>query len=412
MGKKTFAEKTGVVEFIPPRLVKAAQGWYVVFYTPHPETLMLERHRKSYNLNRIPKKRDRQVRAEAILQAVEEVLPYGYPWVAGKAIYEIDRFIALRRTESAQALSSEKSILECIKFVADLKCQADRKETVRTYRNAFVRFEEFLRANRFENMPVTKFGVHEAQAYMDSIRLRIGNNTYNNYRGQIIVLFNAMKTRGFIAENPFLSTPKMARAKKGRRPFSLDEATVVLKEIYEKDWWLFILVLLHLGELIRRTEAYRLRFNRFHLGDGYILLEEDDTKNRQESTVTIPKEFLPFFLDDRFTKWPTNYLLFGALGKPHASRAAGENTFKRRHRNILLRLKSEGKLKDIAGLSLYSWKDTGMTFMAKHLTPFQLRDHARHSSTDISMRYYHADRIIPEVRDSQMPFLSDLLKKS
>jgi hypothetical protein len=52
-----------------------------------------------------------------------------------------------------------------------------------------------------------------------------------------------------------------------------------------------------------------------------------------------------------------------------------------------------------------------MTIMAKYLTPFQLRDHARHSSTDISMRYYHAEQIIPEVRDSKMSLLDDLIKK-
>lgn len=45
------------------------------------------------------------------------------------------------------------------------------------------------------------------------------------------------------------------------------------------------------------------------------------------------------------------------------------------------------------------------------LTPFQLRDHARHSSTDISMRYYHAEQIIPEVRGASFEPLTDLVKK-
>jgi hypothetical protein len=96
---------------------------------------------------------------------------------------------------------------------------------------------------------------------------------------------------------------------------------------------------------------------------------------------------------------------------PHATQSAGDNTFKRRHRLVLIRLKTEGKLKDITGLSLYSWKDTGMTMMARYLTPFQLRDHARHSSTDISMRYYNAEQIIPEVRESKMGVIDDLIKK-
>lgn len=414
MGKKTlFATgELSVVQYMPPRLVKAAQGWYVIFYTVHPDTLLLERHRKSYNLGRIGKKRERQARADTIMEAIEELLPVGYPWVNGHQVYDIDRFISLRKKQAAPSIfKSEKSILECIKFVTDLKCQSDRKETVKTYLNAYRRFEEFLDKNGLATLPVTEFVVQHAQAYMDDLRLRVGNNTYNNYRGQIIVLFNAMKSRGMVAENPFLKTSKVPKAKKRRRAFTQEEAALVLEEIYNTDFWLFILVLLHLGEWVRRTEAYRLRFSRFHLQEGYILMTEQDTKNRQESVVTIPKDLLVFFLDERFTVWPGNYLLFGAGGQPHPSQSAGENTFKLRHRNLLIRLKTEGKLKDINGLSLYSWKDTGMTAMARILTPFQLRDHARHHDTEMAMRYYHAEKTIPEVRDAHLPMLTKIVKE-
>lgn len=413
MEKKSFSTAGGrsVVEYIPPRLVKATQGWYVIFYTMHPETLLSERHRKSYNLGRIRNKRDRMTRATELLDAIEELLPTGYPWLNGKAVYEIDRFIALKRKQVAllTVIKSEKTVLECLKFVTDLKCQSDRKETVRTYLNAYRRIEEFLRKSDLVDLPVTQFGLTHAQAYMDEVRLRVGNNSYNNYRGQIIVLFNAMKDRGMIVENPFHKTPKVPKAKKNRRPFTFEEAVVVLAEIYQNDYWLFILVLLHLTEWVRRTEAYRLRFSRFNLKEGYLLMTEQDTKNRQENIVTIPKELLVFFLDERFTRWPSNYLLFGAAGAPHPSQVAADNTLKLRHRKILIRLKIEGRLKDINGLSLYSWKDTGMTMMSKILNPFQLRDHARHSTTDISMRYYHPEHIIPEVRDAKFDVLQDLV---
>lgn len=398
---------------MPPRLVKAIQGWYVIFYTMHPDSLDLLRHRKSFQLGRISNKRERTARAQVILEAIEELLPAGYPWIDGAAVYDIDKFIALKRRKAAQAPSfqAEKGVLEALKFVTDIKCQADRKETVKTYLNAYRRIQEFLEKNALSGLPVTEFNAYHAQAYMDEVRLRVGSNTYNNYRGQIIVLFNAMKDRGMILENPFLKVPKVPKAKKRRRAFTPAEAALVLDELYQSDYWLFILVLLHLGEWIRRTEAYRLRFNRFNLQEGYIQMTEQDTKNRQESIVTIPKDLLIFFLDERFTRWPGNYLVFGAEGQPHASQVAGENTYKRRHRLLLIRLKIEGKLKDIEGLSLYSWKDTGMTAMARILTPFQLRDHARHSNTEISLRYYHADNIIQEVRNADLPMLGDLVEK-
>lgn len=415
MGKKTFSATGGlsVVQFMPPRLVKATQGWYVVFYTVHPDTHILERHRKSYNLGRIEKKRERQARAEVLIEAVEELLPAGYPWIAGEAVYDIDRFIAMqRKLKPAQlGFNSEKSILECLKFVTELKCQSDRYETRKTYRHAYNRLADFITKNKIETLPVNQFQQQHAQAYMDDIRLRLGNNTYNNYRGQAIVLFNAMKDRGMITDNPFLKTNKVPKGKKKRRPFSAEEAQVVLTYLYETDYWLFMLVLLHLSELVRRTEAFRLRFNQFHLKQGYFVISEHDSKNRKESVVTIPKELIIFFIDKRFTAWPGNYLLFGAGGTPDPKKAAGDNTFRHRHRVVLIRLKAEGKLKDISGLSLYSWKDTGMTLMAKYLSPFQLRDHARHSSTDISLRYYHPESIIPEISESKIPFLEEIIEE-
>jgi hypothetical protein len=109
---------------------------------------------------------------------------------------------------------------------------------------------------------------------------------------------------------------------------------------------------------------------------------------------------LAILREETFARYPGNYLLFGAGGTPHPNKSAGENTFKDRHRRILLSLKKAGKLKDITGLSLYSWKDTGMTEFAKILRPIELRDHARHASIDQSLEYYHQDKIITGVKKS------------
>lgn len=398
---------------MPPRLVRGTQGWYVIFYAVHPETFELERHRKSYNLNRIKAKRDRMDRAAEIMEAIEELLPQGYPWIGAHLEYGIDKFIALKKRQAALEvpIRAEKTLKEGIEFVTRLKCQSDRKETVRTFANASKLFLAFVEQQGWSALPVTNFRVEHAQAYMDHVRLRVGNNTYNNYRGQVIVLFNAMKDRGFLADNPFLITPKVPATKKKRRPFTAEEAAVVLQAAYEESFWLFMIILLHVGGMIRRTEAYRLRFKHFHLKEGYILMEEQDTKNRKEAVVTIPKQLMYFFLDERFTSWPSNYLLFGAAGRPHASQSAAENTYKLRHRNLLIRLRSQGKIKDMTGLSLYSWKDTGMTTMAGFLSPYELRDHARHADIEITMRYYHGEQIIPGVRDAKLPYLRELIER-
>ena len=144
--------------------------------------------------------------------------------------------------------------------------------------------------------------------------------------------------------------------------------------------------------------CYRLRFSDFHLAEGYLHLPRTKTKNKRAGVVTIPDSLRDFLMEDRFTRYPANYLLFGAGGHPHASQPAGENTFKRRHAALLDRLRRERRLGDTRGLSLYSWKDTGMTEFAKFLKPFELRDQARYASVDQILTYYHADRVNANVK--------------
>lgn len=145
-----------------------------------------------------------------------------------------------------------------------------------------------------------------------------------------------------------------------------------------------------------------MRFSDFHLGEGFILLPRTKTKNGKQRVVTIPDTLRELLLDDRFARNPGNYLLFGKGGRPHPSVNAGDSTFKERHRVLLLRLKKEKKLADTTGLSLYSWKDTGMTEFARILRPVELRDHAGHASIDQSLVYYHAEKVQPAVKGAKI----------
>lgn len=190
----------------------------------------------------------------------------------------------------------------------------------------------------------------------------------------------------------------LEREEKRRRPFTAEERRIVLAEIYQQDYWLFMLVMLHFLCLVRRTECYRMRFSDFHLAEGFILLPRTKTKNKKQRVVTIPDALRDFLLDERFARNPANYLLFGKAGLPHPSINAGDSTFKERHRLLLLRLKKAGKIADTTGLSLYSWKDTGMTEFAHILRPVELRDHAGHASIDQSLAYYHAEKVQPAVK--------------
>lgn len=374
--KKFFPEN--VTAYVPPRLVKAQQGWYIVFY--HLVNGVWTRERKTFLLNRIPDKKRRLVRAQEIMDELEGRLSSSDIAQPRNALYTTP-------------------IIEAIRLAESIQCQSPKKETRKTYKCVADQLVLFIRKKKMETMSIADWTTKHAHMFLDElVRRGLRNVTYNNYRTASTTMWNALIEREYIDANPWSKIKNRDREEKIRRAFTPEERAVVMEEI-EKDYWLFILVMLHFACLIRRTECYRLRFRDFNLTDGYITLSRGITKNKKDSVVTIPDFLLRYFREDRFAKNPVNYLLFGLGGKPHSTKTASENLYKERHRNILLNLKKAGKLKDITGLSLYSWKDTGMTELAKVLRPIELRDHARHSSIDQSLAYYHKDKIIKGVKN-------------
>ncbi len=383
--KKNIAATEAVNSYIPPRLVKAQQGWYVVFY--HELAGEWIRERKTFNLNRIPDKRRRLERAREIMGQLDGSLSERN--VGGLVAPELN---ALGATP----------VLEAIEFATNIICQSPKAETRKSFKMIRKMLTEFIVKKGWDGMPIRDFNSKFARAFLDSaIQRGISNTTFNNYRGFAGTLFNKLKSREYITANPFEKIEMLEREEKTRRPYSTEEKAVVLAEIYIKDYWLFVLVLLHRLTLLRRTECYRLRFSNFNLEEGYIYLPKTSTKNGKVGVVTIPDTLRDFLADPRFSKNPGNYLLFGAGCYPHPAKNAGDTSFKERHRRLLLELKREGKLADITGLSLYSWKDTGMTEFAKILRPIELRDHARHSSIDQSLTYYHSEKIIDGVKEAK-----------
>ena len=398
---------------MPPRLVTASQGWHIVFYQTHPETDAPARYRKSYNLGRIKSKPERRAQARLLCEMIAELLEVGYPFIAGRVEFGIEKFIALhQKKEAGNVMKAEKSLIEVVNFVAQLHSQSESSDTNKTYQSRARIFCKYLDENMMSKLPVTQFSKQHAQAYMDTVRIRVGANTYNNYRNEIAGLFNTMVDRGFIIENPFRGIKKLRPSQKKRRAFTADEATAFLEYVYENDWWLLVLVALHAAGCVRRTEAYRMRFSDVHLKEGYFFLSEHQClKSKKEQVRTIPQQIRWIFMDERFAGQPKNWLIFGADSKPHPSQNAGENTWRARHRQTLLKLKIDGKIKNIEGLSLYSWKDTGLTFLSKQVNMYQLRDHAGHTTTEMTMRYYHAERIIPEVIKATFPFFEAIAEK-
>lgn len=374
--------------FLPARLVKAKQAWYIVFYQTHPHTGIRIRHRKKLGINLIKDKRHRELYARQLIQEINLKLPLGYP-------YEMEQKLTVHLLPVGQAL--EKALR--------IKNMSEREKTRSTYKSVVGVFQDYLRTHQLQELPISHFDGLHALRFMDYLLEQRGlaNRTYNNYKVFMSSLFNELVKRKYLVENPFKAIRKRAVHGKERRAFSAAEKTLIGHRIYENDKWLFLAVVLQYYCFIRpSSELRRLRRWHFDLVQGIISMPGSITKNGKEGIVTIPDLILPF-VREQLQRIPGNHLIFGKGVRPHPSIACGRNTLHYRHKQILQELHRKGLLKDIQGLTFYSWKDTGaLELFRQKVNILEIMRQLRHTDLSTTQRYcnslYIVNKEIKELR--------------
>lgn len=360
--------------YIPPRIVKGAV-WYLVWYTWDLITNDYVRHRRTFQLNRIPNKRDRLRRAKILKQEIS---------------YKLERGLPVLEDPNKPLYST--SVQDALEKAARQKCEGARPATQRTFKNQSEILIRYLQRIGQHNMPVSMWDKGCALAFLDEVATNVSGRTYNNYVNVFRILFNYLLERKYIQTNPFVGIPKAKEDRKRRKCFSGQDAMVVAAEARNTDPPLYLGILLQYHCFIRPTELARLRVQDIDLIDGLIRLDGDQTKNRRSDIVTIPDVIIPS-VRDYLKGIPGKWRLFGHGGKPGPTGPAGRNTMNTRHRKLLVDLHKRGKISTIEGLSYYSWKDTGATALVRAGIPIdevmkQLR-HSDLSTTQIYIQSLH-----------------------
>jgi integrase len=266
----------------------------------------------------------------------------------------------------------------------------------------------------YEHLPVSEFGRKHVRAFLDDLRRRrdYRGRTINNYVDRLSSLWQELVKDEVLEQNPWLKIAPVRTEEKLRRMFSDDERRIVAAEVEHTDYWLFRGLLLQFFCYVRPVELCRMRFRDFDLGRGLVTVREDAAKGWRKVVKTIPASVLHYFMDGRFDKVPGNYYLFGRVGEGARAKMEpspvqiDENRPYKRHARILKRLHDSGALPgDIAGLTWYSWKDTGISLHAAKTSPLSTRDQAGHIDFAVTSIYYHA----PEQNQEYRVLENDLL---
>jgi len=105
------------MEYLPARLVRGSNRWYIIYYVRDPVTMKWTRERKTFRLNRISNKKQRAILAASIIEDLNNKLPAGWPW------NEIDPHLEKK----------QMNIIDAIEYANKIKCMTKRQATKTFY---------------------------------------------------------------------------------------------------------------------------------------------------------------------------------------------------------------------------------------------------------------------------------------
>lgn len=379
MAKKTFA---------PARLVRGKK-WYIEWTDFDGPGGAQQRHRKEFGLNEIE---NLSVR-EAVGQRLADNLKHFYR--------EKPEPPPVARAEHAH------TVAQAVALALARKLKSPRRNTHRGYKSISKKFLAWAASERVDALPVEDFSRRHARDFFDHLTdsREYRGCTLNNYLTHLKALWSELIEREMVTVNPFKFIKPVREETKTRRAFTDEERRVVAAEIERTDYWLFRGLLLQFFCYVRPVELTRLRFRDFDLSRGLVTVQEGDAKSWKKVVKTIPQSIMPYFLDGRFNKYPTNYFMLGRVEERRGMARVepcmtpvDDDRMYRRHLKVLLRLKKQGKLADITGLTWYSWKDAGISMHTRRTSPVATKDQAGHTDLSVTSRYYHAPDVNAEYR--------------
>jgi len=357
-----------------PQLVLGKRN-YVYFYAFDPVSGL--RKRKKYFLGRCKSKKDTLRTSREMIGNITRKLEAGWnPWV-----------------ESADSLTytlfSDVADLYHDFLYKRLNDGSLREDTVLSYISYLKIFKEWI-AGKGTVVYMFQLDHQVVSQFLDYVYIERNNTfvTRNNYLAWLRSFCTYLLERGYLHQDPcarFSNIRIKGYAKE--RTVIPDHVMLQIRDYLERHNRHFLLAcyLTHYM-CIRPKELSRMRVGDINIGKCTITLHEDQTKNRDSVTITMPQKVARLMIDlDIFSAHGGCYL-FSEGFKP-GEKARSEKQFRDYwFHHVKKDLKFDDRFK------YYSLKDTGITNMLRNgVDPISVRDQARHSSLAITNTYTPLD---------------------
>lgn len=365
--KMSFFKPTPHIDYIPPRLVEGKE-WVILFYVKNPYTGKMVRIRKKFN--KVKSVTQRRKQARQLMAYLEEKLALGW-----NPLFE------------SAALRAGTKISEVLDTFIKIKSKEAEENSLRSYKSYVKIFRAWLEKNSMADAFVCSITRNVAIAFMEDVDSRddISARTYNNYLMFFRLLFNWMREREYVVDNPFddLKRKPKKLTKKKRRVFTADELNTLFEFLGTENRNFLCLALMCYCCFLRPKEIVMLKCSDIDLDRQVIHIREEIAKNDKDSFRTIPDVLMPELR--RFDLSQSSWYIFGD----------SDYLFRPGQRQMCSRKIArywDAHVRPACGfdkeLQFYGLKDTGVTNMLIQKVPINLvQKQADHHSVAMTAIY-------------------------
>ncbi len=379
----TFANS---VTYLPAQLKEYGSDWRIEYYCINPQTERLER--KQIKVNRIIKRFSSKKEARRYCQDL--ILHINTKLISG--------WNPFLQEENSNLYVTLKDA--CDHFLRS-KSKELRENSMRSYNSFVVIFTKWVDKIN-PKMYASTFNHILAMKYMDYVfeERNLNANSYNNQLKLANSVFNWFLERNYIKENPFATIKRKKKQDKQRILIPNETRQSISTFLTDENPQFLIVLELIFTSLIRPKEINMIRLEHIHLDKGFITIPADNAKNHHERYSTLSMSLIDKLKKLNLERFPKTYYLFGSDLQP-SKKPCHQGLFRKHWYKVQKELKLPKEMQ------LYSFRDSGITYMLQNGIPaLTVMQHADHSDLSITTRYArHADpNLIKTIKENAPDF--------
>lgn len=351
-----------ILEYSYPRL-HTGKSWYVDFYCYDPA--LQKMRRKKIMLDSISNKSQRRRRATEIITRLYDKLSSGWnPWCDSRS----DR----------EYTTIDDVFDKYVEYVSMM----DRIHSRENYTSRMNILKIYLGSLNFPPKYIYQFNLELVTDFLDWLRIerKVGERTYNNYRGWMSSLCEWLVLRQYIPMNFVGRIPKLRQPEKKRDALTSAHLNELWHYLSAHDKPFLLACMMEYYTFIRPSELVNLKVGDVSVMNQTIFVSAKYSKNRRDSNVGLNQEILKLMIDLKVLEKPVACYLF-SKDFLSGSKKLDSDAFNKHWKTI------RNKLGWPDSYQFYSLKDSGIRDLANSVGIVVARDQARHSDISTTNKY-------------------------